>query len=94
MSRFDVLTLGATEPKPLREVVTAMLAELNSPTNLRVVAAPRTPFVISIKKASQVYGFAPSGVLDTVRHFATHSAGDSTSQPADHLKMLSASHPR
>jgi nucleoside-diphosphate-sugar epimerase len=67
---FDVLTLGTSDSASVRDVVIAMLREVQAPLELRSVEATRQPFTISITKAAARYGFQPAGIFDTVRRFA------------------------
>lgn len=67
---FDIVTLGAAEPRPVREVVETMLAELGHTPELRFVEPPRQPFIVSIQKAVADYGYAPRSVLQSVKRFA------------------------
>lgn len=67
---FDALTLGAAEPRPVREVVATLLAGVEPRPVVEFAEPPRRPFIISSEKATKTYGYSPRSVLDSVARFA------------------------
>lgn len=89
---FDVVTVGARDARPVREVVETMLAGCTSHPELHFVEPPRRPFAISIQKAADCYGYAPMSVLDCVRRFAADASGPTLRTPAEPVSPLNSLH--
>ena len=63
----EVVTLGASEAKPLRELMEFMLAQAGSISELVEKKSTNQSFVISNEHATQSFGYKPRAIQDMVR---------------------------
>ena len=65
-----MLTIAASQPIPIRDVLTRLYAASARPQNIRWAPAAGTPFLIEFKRAAAL-GFRPATVIDSLDRFVT-----------------------